>query len=85
MDCVLEVTSNSEKVVIHLIISILSFIIDKTDDFFNIIFLLGLAMVQPLSSFSRVYIIGTLMNTHSVPDDHVSCLELWTESCGVCW
>ena len=47
---------------------------------FFIIFLLGLVMVQFLSSFSRMEIIGTLTNTHLIPDDPAPCPETWTGS-----
>ena len=51
--------------------------------FFQVIFLLGLMIRQPLSSCSRVVIIGTLTNTHSVQDDPVPCLDPWAGSRGV--
>ena len=52
---------------------------------FLIIFLLGLVMVQPLSSFSKVDIIDILMSTHSVLDDSAPCPEPWMGSCVVYW
>ena len=33
--------------------------------------------MQPLLNYSRVDIIGTLINTHLVPDDHTPCQEPW--------
>lgn len=49
------------------------------------IFLYGLMIRQPLSSFSRVFIIGTLMETHSVHDDPVPYPEPWEVSWIVFW
>ena len=80
-DCLLKVISGSIKTVVQTIIGVLSFIIDKSNDcFFQMICLLGLMIRQPLSSFSRVVIIGALMNTHSVHDDPVPCPEPWAGS-----
>ena len=81
----MKISSGIFKTIVQPIIGVLSFIIDKSDDFFQMIFFWGLMIRQPLSNCSRVVIIGTLMNTHSVHDDPVPCPVLWAGSWNLFW